>query len=166
MTQNSFFQRNTIKDFTVEQPVELRQRTKRAFSVTALRMNPSKFQHREVFDARLYEKANFFKLDLQELKQKEQEKGFTPSRDLAKVVTAISQHLHEQTLLQIMANFNNHCALMLRNEVKKEFLDTLTGIVITFLRKIQSKTEELASAKKEADLKTAEFEASLIAFKK
>jgi hypothetical protein len=129
-------------------------------------MNPSKFQHREVFDTRLYEKSNFFKLDLQELKQKEQAKGFTPSKDLGKVVTALAQILQEQALHQVMTNFNNHCALMHRNDVKKEFTETVTGIVISFLRKVYTKVEELATAKKEIEQRAAEFESSLTALRK
>jgi hypothetical protein len=54
MTQNLFFQRNTIKDFALECPPDIRQRSKRSLSVATLKMNPSKFQHREVFDNRIY----------------------------------------------------------------------------------------------------------------
>lgn len=46
MAQNTFFLRNTIKDFNIEHPVELKQRSKRALSVATLRTNPAKFQHR------------------------------------------------------------------------------------------------------------------------
>lgn len=54
MTQNLFFQRNTIKDFAFDHPPEVRERSKRSQSVKTLKINPTKFQHREVFDARIY----------------------------------------------------------------------------------------------------------------
>lgn len=64
MTQNLFFQRNTIKEYAFEHPPEIRTRSKRSASVATLKMNPSKFQHREVFDNRIYDKISYLKLDI------------------------------------------------------------------------------------------------------
>jgi hypothetical protein len=82
-------------------------------------------------------------------------KGFTPSKDLNKIITALALLLKEPAINQTLANFNNHCALMLRNDVKKEFIETITGVVISLLRKIHNKTEEVATAKNALEVKTA-----------
>lgn len=67
--QNLFFQRNTVSSHLVDRPVEvIKPRSKRATSVACIKVDPSKFQHREVFDSKIYQKVNFFKLGLKELR--------------------------------------------------------------------------------------------------
>jgi hypothetical protein len=64
---NKFFQRNTISNWAEVQPQReglSRVRTKRAQSVAEIKINPSKFQHREVFDSTIYQKVNFFRLGM------------------------------------------------------------------------------------------------------
>ena len=77
---NPFFERNTISNWTAHQqesgPPKIR--AKRARSVAQLKINPSKFQHREVFDGQLYQKAKFFRCGFDELKdynKKEEDKA-------------------------------------------------------------------------------------------
>ena len=88
-------------------------------------------------------------------------KGFTPSKDLNKIITILAQLLKEPSIKQTLTNYNNHCALMLRNDVRKEFIENITAIVVTMLKKIHSKTEELATDKSVLEQKTVELETSL-----
>jgi len=72
MSENLFFQRNTITNFTdygEKSLLNSKIKSKRAKSVVQLNTNPGKFQHREVFDSKLYQKVNFFNLGLQDLKK-------------------------------------------------------------------------------------------------
>jgi hypothetical protein len=88
-------------------------------------------------------------------------KGFTPSKDLSKIITTVAQLLKEPSINQTLTNYNNHCALMLRNDVRKEFIETITTVVVAMLKKIHSKTEELATAKSALEQKAAELETTL-----
>lgn len=68
---NIFFERNTISNKIDVQPQKegfSKLRSKRAQSVSEIKLNPAKFQHREVFDAQIYQKVNFFKCGFKELK--------------------------------------------------------------------------------------------------
>lgn len=68
---NLFFERNTIGNWidVVPQKEGLSKiRSKRAQSVSDVKINPVKFQHREVFDTQIYQKVNFFRCGFKELK--------------------------------------------------------------------------------------------------
>jgi hypothetical protein len=84
-----------------------------------------------------------------------------PSKELSRVFTSLTEILQDQTYLQIFSNYNNHCALMQRNEVKKEFTDTITQILVTLLKKIQSKVEEIISSSKNLELKVQQYDSIL-----
>jgi hypothetical protein len=68
---NPFFERNTISNWIEVRPQNeglSKMRSKRSQSVSTLKLDPSKFQHREVFDSKIYQKVNFFRCGLKELK--------------------------------------------------------------------------------------------------
>lgn len=69
-SSNLFFERNTIRNLTSQMAPSTRERSKRALSVANLKLNPAKFLHREVFDNRLYDKSNYFKLEIPEEKER------------------------------------------------------------------------------------------------
>lgn len=157
MEHNSFFHRNTIKDYTVEhQPSTMRERSKRSMSVTAVKLNPSKFQHREVFDNRIYDKINFMKLDLKELKD-QQDKAYVANGELARVGGLVGELLEDEGMQQIVSNFHNHCALMLKHQVRKDFVNTINQIVASLLRRIHLKVDQLISANKSNEAKIAQY---------
>jgi hypothetical protein len=79
---NSFFERNTIKNFPSQIASNTRERSKRALSVANLKLNPAKFLHREVFDNRLYDKTNYFKLEIPEEKEREKERIWQAPKEL------------------------------------------------------------------------------------
>lgn len=49
-------------------------------------------------------------------------KTYTPNKDLNKVINSLALLLNEPAINQTFTNFNNHCALMLKNDVKKELI--------------------------------------------
>jgi hypothetical protein len=50
---------------------------------------------------------------------------------------------------------------MIKNNVNKEIVETVTSILISLLRKISIKTEALTTAKREAEAKITQLENSM-----
>lgn len=109
---NTFFQRNTISNWIETQPEKeglSKIRTKRAQSVSEVKINASKFQHREVFDSNIYQKVNFFNLGMKELNKPGKNNHF---KDLLHVLKDLGNLLGDNNMVNFGKNYCNLWGIM------------------------------------------------------
>ena len=148
---NPFFERNTISNWTElssQREGLSKVRAKRAQSVANIKINTSKFQHREVFDSQIYQKINFFKLGMKELVKHEKGSSFDG-------LVANSKQLSSLLGDKNMANFGkNYCNLwnLLPESIEKDnIVKAMTEAITHFFKKIVERLEHIIKAKQEVE---------------